>query len=121
MSEADQTGAERSTPPTSSRLDRVGPRRPAVDRVRDGSGTEALYSTAPTAAPTAQVELRCRRCDVPFGLSVLGTMKLLTPPFLVDPVRGRLWTRCPACEHRAWLDVRTGQALRVLLEGRRPR
>jgi hypothetical protein len=110
-------------PKRSTRLDRVGDpgarRRSGIVHPRDGAGKEALYSTAPTAAPTSQVELRCRRCDVPFGLSVVGVIKLLAPPFLWDPVRGRLWTRCPACEERSWLEVRTGQALRVLLD-RRP-
>ncbi len=96
---------------------------PAFDRIRppgsaptgrDDLGKEALYSTAPSAAPTSQVELRCRRCDVPFGLSLVKMVRLLTPPFLVDPVRRRLYSRCPQCGHYAWLEVRTGQALRVL-------
>jgi hypothetical protein len=111
------------SPKRSSTFDRIGEpgdrRRSAVAGSRDGAGKEALYSTAPTAAPTSQVELRCRSCDVPFGLSLVGVLKLLVPPFLWDPVRGRLWTRCPACEERAWLELRTGQALRVLLD-RRP-
>ena len=94
------------------------PRSAAAARDRDGLGKEALYSTAPTSAPTSQVELRCRRCDVPFGSSLVGVAKLLARPFLWDPVRGRLWTRCPACDRRSWLDVRTGQALRVLLQRR---
>jgi hypothetical protein len=105
--------AQPSRPPTSARFDRVGT---PGQRRRDGLGKEALYSTAPTSAPTSQVELRCRRCDVPFGLSVIGVAKLLKPLFLWDPVRGRLWTRCPACQQRSWLEVRTGQALRVLLD-----
>ncbi len=100
----------RTASPTFDRIGTPGQRR------RDGLGKEALYSTAPTSAPTSQVELRCRRCDVPFGRSVLGTAKLFKPPSLWDPVRGRLWTRCPSCERRSWLDVRTGQALRVLLD-----
>lgn len=116
-------------PPTSSAFDRVAPPsardgrptgttgvRGASDGRRDGLGKEALYSTSPASAPTSQVELRCRRCSVPFGLSVLGVAKLLTPPFLWDPFRRRLWTRCPACERRSWIEVRAGQALRVLLD-----
>lgn len=103
-------------PPASPRFDRI---TPPGQRRRDGLGKEALYSTSPTSAPTSQVELRCRRCDVPFGLSVLGVAKLLTRPFLWDPVRGRLRARCPACDQRSWLEVRTGQALRVLLDRRR--
>jgi hypothetical protein len=106
-----------STGPVShAQFDRVTVRR---ERPRNGRGTEALYSTAPTSAPTTQVELRCTRCDVPFGLSVVAMAKLVLRPFIWDPIRGRLWTRCPACERRAWLTVRTGQALRVLLD-RRP-
>ncbi|TVR23907.1 MAG: hypothetical protein EA387_06465 [Nitriliruptor sp.] len=100
-------------PGTSPAFDRIAPpQRSAAPR--DGLGKEALYSTAPSAAPTSQVELRCRRCDVPFGLSLLGVARLLTPPFLVDPVRRRLYSRCPSCGRYAWLEVRTGQALRVL-------
>ena len=100
-------------PGTSPAFDRITP--PGSNATpRDGLGKEALYSTAPSAAPTSQVELRCRRCDVPFGLSLLGVAKLLAPPFLVDPVRRRLYSRCPACGRYAWLEVRTGQALRVL-------
>lgn len=93
--------------------------RPGVTwRDRDGLGKEALYSTAPTSAPTSQVELRCRRCDVPFGSSLVGVAKLVVRPFLWDPVRGRLWTRCPACDRRAWLEIRAGQALRILMKRR---
>jgi hypothetical protein len=113
MSEPPRRVNPPSRPAPSARFDRVGT---TGQRRRDGLGKEALYSTAPTSAPTAQVELRCRRCDVPFGLSVVGVAKLLKPPFLWDPVRGRLWTRCPACKRRSWLQVRTGQALRVLLD-----
>jgi hypothetical protein len=103
---------------TSPAFDRVAPRggegRPRARR--DGLGKEALYSTAPTSAPTAQFEAWCRRCDVPLALSVLRVVRLLVPPFLWDPVRGRLWTRCPACDRYAWIQIRTGQALRVLLD-----
>ncbi|MCC5948677.1 MAG: hypothetical protein JJT89_09500 [Nitriliruptoraceae bacterium] len=102
-------------PRTSPTFDRI---QTGSRRSRDGAGKEALYSTAPTAAPTSQIELKCRRCDVPFGRSVVGVIGLLSPPFLWDPIRGRLWTRCPACDQRAWLEVRTGQALRVLLDRR---
>jgi hypothetical protein len=105
-----------AAPSAHDRFDRISVRR---DRPRDGLGKEALYSTAPTAAPTTQVELRCTRCDVPFGLSVVAMAKLVLRPFVWDPIRGRLWTRCPSCERRAWLTVRAGQALRVLLD-RRP-
>ncbi len=103
-------------PGTSQAFDRISRPRPGTRAERDGLGKEALYSTAPSAAPTTQVELRCRRCDVPFGRSVVGLAKLFVPPFLIDPIRRRLWTRCPACDRLAWLEVRPGQALRVLLD-----
>ena len=105
-----------SGPPTSSPFDRIG--RPGVSRHghRDGLGKEALYSTAPTAAPTRPVEARCRRCSVPLGLTVREVARLVVPPFLLDPLRWRLWTRCPACDRYSWLDLRAGQALRVLLD-----
>ena len=116
------TGAP-DRPGTSAAFDRIAPpgRRVGVaaGERRDGLGKEALYSTAPGAAPTSQLELRCRRCDVPFGRSLLGMAALLRPPFLVDPVRWRVWTRCPACSRTAWLEVRVGQALRVLAPLRR--
>ncbi|MFO7778677.1 MAG: hypothetical protein R6V28_10010 [Nitriliruptoraceae bacterium] len=106
-------------PAPSAAFDRITPPERRVRGGRDGLGKEALYSTAPSAAPTTQVELHCRRCDVPFGLSVLGCCKLLRPPFLVDPLHRRVWTRCPACQRYAWIDVATGQALRVLRGPRR--
>ncbi len=106
-------------PGTSPAFDRIaGPERTAAPR--DGLGKEALYSTAPSAAPTSQVELRCRRCDVPFGLSLLEAVRLLRPPFLLDPVRRRLYSRCPNCDRYAGLEVRTGQALRILRAPWRP-
>jgi hypothetical protein len=106
-------------PATSSAFDRVAKPDPRRGRPRDGLGKEALYTTAPTARPSPQVELRCHRCDVRMGVSILDVVRLLRPPFLYDPVRRRLWTRCPACEERAWVELRAGQALRVLLD-RRP-
>lgn len=111
-------GARRTSaagaPGTSAAFDRIG--RPG-DRSaprRDGLGKEALYTTAPSAAPSTQVTLRCRRCQVPFGRSMLGLLPLCRPPCLIDPIRRRLWTRCPACGHRAWLEVSAGPMLRTL-------
>jgi hypothetical protein len=103
-------------PPPSSRFDRIARPDPGVSRPRDQQGKEALYSTAPTAAPTAQVEVYCRRCDVLAGVSILGALKLCKPPVFWDPLRGRIWSRCPTCHRRAWLAVKAGQALRVLLD-----
>jgi hypothetical protein len=103
-------------PGTSARFDRVRVPDPGRPRPRDGQGKEALYSTAPTAAPTSQVEVYCRRCDVLTGVSLWGAVKLFKPPVFWDPVRGYLRSRCPTCGERAWLVMKTGQALRVLLD-----
>lgn len=103
-------------PATSPRFDRVARPDAATPRRRDGLGKEALFTTAPTASRSAQVDLRCRRCDVHLGVSLWEVLRLLVPPFLWDPIRGRLWSRCPACDRRAWLELRAGQALRVLLD-----
>lgn len=102
-------------PPRSARLDRVGAPDPRRPRSRDAVGKEALYSTAPSATPTSPIQVRCGRCDVETGVSVLGFGRLLKPPVLWNPVNGRFWTRCPTCGRRTWLYVRQGQALRALL------
>jgi hypothetical protein len=100
----------------SSRLDRVTKPDPSSPRRRDEQGKEALYSTAPSAAPSSQVLIRCRRCDVESGVSVVGLVRTLKPPVLINPATRHLWAKCPACRRRSWLDVRSGQALRVLLD-----
>jgi hypothetical protein len=82
-------------------------------------GKEALYSTAPSAAKTSQVLLRCRRCDVETGVSVVGFLRTLTVPVLWNPLLRTLYARCPTCDRRSWLHVRKGQQLRALLD-RRP-
>lgn len=102
----------------SARFDRVARPTPGGHR-RDGEGKEALYSTAPTAAPTRPLEVTCRRCGVTTGLTLTSALRLLRPPMLANPLTGVLWTRCPACSRRSWLDASTGQALRALLD-RRP-
>lgn len=107
-------------PDISPSLDRVGKPDPQRSRPRDDLGKEALYTTAPTARPSPQMEMRCRRCGVRSGLTVVAVVRMLKPPFFVNPLRRRVWARCPACHERSWLEVRTGQALRVLLD-RRPR
>lgn len=101
-------------PPTSPRLDRVSRPTPGARR-RDAEGKEALYSTAPTAAPTRPLEVTCRRCGVTSGLTFADAVKLLRPPMLANPLTGTMWTRCPACDRRAWVDGSPGQALRALL------
>jgi hypothetical protein len=103
-------------PTRSERLDRVRAPDPRVPRQRDVAGKEALYSTAPSAAPSSQVQVLCRRCDVEAGVSVVGFVRLLRPPVLWNPLTRRLWTRCPTCDRRSWLKVRQGQALRALLD-----
>lgn len=102
----------------SERLDRVSKPEPGVRR-RDAEGKEALYSTAPTAAPSKPLEISCRRCGVSRGLSFSEGLALLRPPFLLNPLTGTLWSRCPTCGRRSLIDVATGQAIRALLD-RRP-
>ena len=111
----------RTVPPgrrggAASPFDRIGRPREVRTDTRDRLGKEALYSTAPTAAPTRPVDAHCGRCGVHLGLTVVEFARLLVPPFLVDPFRRRLWTRCPICDRYGWLELRTGQALRVLLD-----
>ena len=99
-----------------ARFDRVQRPDPGAPRTRTRDGKEALYSTAPTAAPSSQVLVVCERCDVESGVSVLDAVRMLVPPFLWNPLTRRLWARCPACGHRACLRVRMGQALRAFLD-----
>jgi hypothetical protein len=110
MADGDQRGGQ-----LSERFDRVARPAPGGRADRDHSGKEALYSTAPSAPPSSQVLVVCERCDVETGLSVVETARLLVPPVLWNPVTGRLWARCPACDRRSKLRVRQGQALRALL------
>jgi hypothetical protein len=110
--------AGRSGPATSPRLDRVHRPDTSSPRRRDAVGKEALYSTAPSAAPSSPIQVLCRRCDVEAGVSVPGFLRLLKPPVLWNPLTGRLWTRCPTCGRRTWLRVRQGQALRALVVSR---
>lgn len=97
----------------SDRLDRVG--RPRTGP-RPADGKEALFSTAPTSPDTSQLDVFCKRCGTSSGVDLIELPRLLVPPFLWNPATGVLWGRCPACMHRARLQVRTGQALRALYE-----
>lgn len=99
-----------------SKFDRVSAPNPTRSSTRDRDGKVALYSTAPEAAPSSPVMIICERCDVEKGLDVKQLPALIKPPFLWNPISGKLWTRCPTCGHRSWLRVRKGQALRALLD-----
>ncbi len=111
---------DEARPPRSARLDRVRAPAPGLARRRDTEGKEALYSTGPSATPTSQLLVHCRRCDVEAGMSVLGfARQLIPPPVLINPLNRRLYARCPTCQRRSWLNVRHGQQLRALLD-RRP-
>jgi hypothetical protein len=105
---------------TSPRLDRVAKPDPCAARTRDHQGKEALYSTAPGQAPAFPVVLACNRCEVERGLTLPETLSTLRPPVLFNPLNRKLWGRCPTCQRRAWLRLRLGQSLRVLLD-RAPR
>lgn len=97
----------------SDRLDRVGAARAGP---RNAEGKEALFSTSPTAPESSQLEVFCRRCGTPSGVDLIDVPRLLVPPFLWNPATGLFWGRCPACRHRARLQIRTGQALRAVYE-----
>lgn len=98
---------------TSPRLDRVG--RPAASRHRRHEGREALYSTAP-AAGSAPVGGRCGRCGAVLRLTARDVVGLLRPPSLIDPVRRRVLTRCPACRKYGWITLSLGPTLRGALQ-----
>lgn len=104
-------------PERSSRLDRVS--RPDPTRLpaqRPAAGKEALYSTSPSAEPSRPVLVSCNECDVERGIRIRQALCLLRPPFLVNPLNGTVWSRCPSCGERTWLRIRQGQALRALLD-----
>jgi len=103
---------------SSERFDRIPRPGPRADQRRDDQGKEALYSTSPSSAPSAQVEVSCARCGVQTGLSLAGAVRVAASPAVWDPFRDRVRARCPACDQRAWLTVRAGQGLRVLLRRR---
>lgn len=107
--------AERS-PGRSERLDRVTRPDAGRTRDRDEQGKEALYSTSPKAAPSEPVLVVCERCDIERGIGFGEALRLLKPPFFYNPASRRLWARCPTCERRSWLHVRSGQALRAFLD-----
>ena len=100
----------------SPRLDRVARPDPARPRSRDQTGKEALYSTAPGAEPTPPLVVGCRRCEVERGVWLAEARTLLRPPFLLNPVAGRLWARCPTCHRRSWLRLRMRSPLQILLD-----
>jgi hypothetical protein len=101
---------------TSPRLDRVTKPDPRRPRPRHQQGKEALYSTSPGAEPARPLVVGCRRCDVERGVRLAESLTMLRPPFLLNPVSRRLWARCPTCQRRAWLRVRMGTPLRILLD-----
>jgi hypothetical protein len=101
-------------PSTTDKFDRVPSRRQRGHRA-DATGKEALFSTAPSSAPPPPLEVRCSACDVTSGLGVTGMLCLLRPPFLVNPLNATIWSRCPSCGQRGWLDLELGQAIRALV------
>jgi hypothetical protein len=101
---------------TSPRLDRVSKPDPRTSRSRDRHGKEALYSTAPGSAPARPIVIACNRCEVERGVKVRESLAVLRPPFLLNPITRKVWARCPTCGRRAWLQLRLGQSLRVLLD-----
>lgn len=101
-------------PRTSAKFDRVPSRRSRGHRA-DATGKEALFSTAPSSAPPPPLDVRCGNCGVTTGLGLAGMLCLLRPPFLLNALAGTIWSRCPSCGERTWLDLELGQGLRALL------
>ncbi|MFN2556997.1 MAG: hypothetical protein ABR592_09015 [Nitriliruptorales bacterium] len=95
----------------SSHFDRVLPPDPLRPRTRKLRGKRALYSVDPEANPTPLLIVRCHHCEVERGLTLAESRRLLRPPWLVDPCRRRLWTRCPTCRRRTWLQVHLGPGI----------
>lgn len=101
---------------TSPRLDRVSKPDPRHPRSGGRHGKESLYSTAPGSAPSRPIVLACNRCEVERGMKLRESLAVLRPPFLLNPVTRKVWARCPTCHRRAWLQLRLGQSLRILLD-----
>jgi predicted RNA-binding Zn-ribbon protein involved in translation (DUF1610 family) len=89
-------------------LDRVEAPDPSRPRQGDVKGRRALYSVDSTANPTPVVIVRCPACGVERGLTIQQAGTLLRPPFVMNPLSRRMWTRCPTCGERAWLRVERG-------------
>lgn len=94
-----------------SGFERIRAPDPMAPGREDVRGKRAIYSVDPEANPTPAVIVACRRCGVERGMTARGSVSLLRPPWLADPFRRRLWTRCPTCERRSWLDVRLGPGI----------
>ncbi|MGH3443297.1 MAG: hypothetical protein ACRDUY_14900 [Nitriliruptorales bacterium] len=93
--------------PRSRGLDRVARPDPLRPRRDDLTGKRALYSVDFEAYPTPLVHMSCHRCGSERGLSGREVKRVLVRlPWVADPIRRRLWARCPTCRHRSWLDVR---------------
>lgn len=107
---------DQAPPPrgTSSTFDRVDRSR-RTGHGQDASGKEALFSTAPSSAPPRPFEVNCRTCGVNTPVDLGSVVTMLRPPFLYNPLRASLWTTCPHCGERSWLDLGLGQSIRALL------
>lgn len=102
---------------TSSRLDRVSRPERAAPPARRRGGREALYSTSPQAGPALPLVIACNRCGVERGVRFPEVLaSAVRPPVLLNPLSRKVWARCPTCHRRAWLRVRMGETLRVLLD-----
>ncbi len=90
------------------RVDRPDPRTPPR---ADLQGKRALFSVDPDATPTPALIVRCRRCEVERSLGAREALSLFRPPWVANPITGTMWTRCPTCRRRAWLEVRLGPGI----------
>lgn len=92
-------------------LDRVRPPDPTRPRRGDVQGKRALYSVDTESNPTSLVVVDCPECEISRGLTLPELPGLLRPPWLLNPCGRRLWTQCPTCGDRTWLDIHRGPGI----------
>lgn len=102
-------------------LDRVRAPDPTRPRPGDVRGKRALYSVDDEANPTTTLTVRCRRCGAERGLTLREVPRLFCRPWIPNPFNRTLWTRCPACEERSWLEVHLGSGIPWPFGGPPPR
>lgn len=104
-------GRDSDTGGNAESFDRIVPPDPMRPRRGDALGKRALYSVDPEANPAPLLIVSCERCGVERGLTATHLLRLLRPPWLLNPCRRTLWARCPTCQRRSWLQVRLGPGI----------
>jgi hypothetical protein len=94
---ADRPEALRRVPTPSSRPRKVDPQ-----------GKRSLFSEDVAPPSVGSVALQCTKCQKRSVVSMVKAAKLAFPSVYV-PAPGRtdrVWMKCPACKHRAWIHVK---------------